>query len=133
LRRWEAIALVAIAVLLTVAAVADVGRRVHAERRLAADKVSYMSWHRARSQRPGWGIKIRYGHPYDVACGKVSKAGNRLKCLQLRHQRSRTHPVVVAGGYRLERPAKGTPFVRSHCFGAARRLTDCRRATPHKL
>ena len=123
--------LVAVATLLLVAAVSDVGRRVHAERRLAADKVSYVSWHRAHSQRPGWSIKIRYGHPFDVVCGTVAKKGNRLKCLELRRGQSLPKPVV-AGGYRLDRRSPGMRFTRSHCFGAARRLPDCQAAARGK-
>ncbi|MEA2429351.1 MAG: hypothetical protein QOF37_2979 [Thermoleophilaceae bacterium] len=114
--------LVAIAGLLVVAAVSDVAHRVHAERHLAADKVTYVRWHRAHSERPGWGIKIRYGTPFDVACGALGKKGNRLTCLELRRAQSR---ATVAGGYRLDRRSPGVRFVRSHCFGAARRLADC--------
>jgi hypothetical protein len=130
LRRWEAIALAALGLLLAVAAVTDVARRVHGERRLAADKGAYMVWHRARSQRPGFAIKIRYGKPYDEVCGSLEKKGNSLKCLELRAARPR--PVVV-GGYRLNRPAPGLRFLRTECFGSARRLGDCRSVVRRRL
>lgn len=131
MRRWEAIALIAVAALLVVAAVIDVGRRADSVRRLAADRSSYVAWHRAHSQRPGWNIKIRYGTAFDVACGSIGKKGNRMKCLELRKQRSR-QPPVVSGGYVLARPAPGMRFTRSHCFGTARRLSGCRAATRRK-
>jgi hypothetical protein len=131
LRRWEAIALTVVAALLTVAAVVDVGHRLQSQRRLAADKTSYVTWHRARSQPAGYGIKIRYGNSYDLACGTLGKKGNRKKCLVLRKDRSRPHPVV-AGGYILERRGPGMKFTRSHCFGTARHLNGCRAATRRK-